>query len=122
MYTKWRLRNLSLEGKITVFKTLAISKIVYLALLTNIPNNTLTEFNEIQNKFLWNNKKCKIKHDTLCNEHKNGGLKNVDINFKVISLKLSWIRRLYDDNHHEWKIIPLNFINNILGKRNYFSF
>ena len=113
----WRLRNLSLEGKITIFKTLAISKIVYLALLTNVPKNTLTELNEIQNKFLWNNKKCKIKHDTLCNEHKNGGLKNVDINFKVISLKLSWIRRLYDDNHHEWKIIPLNFINNILGKK-----
>ena len=28
----WRMRDLSIEGKITVFKTLAISKIVHLAL------------------------------------------------------------------------------------------
>ena len=32
----WRMRNLSIEGKIVVFKTLAISKLVYLALLTVI--------------------------------------------------------------------------------------
>ena len=112
----WRMRNLSLEGKIIVFKSLAISKIVYLALLTNIPNNILVELKDIQNKFLWNDKKCKIKHDTLCNDHKNGGLKNVDIILKVISLKCSWIRRLYDSNHHEWKIIPLSYISTILGK------
>ena len=29
----WRMRNISTEGKIVVFKTLVISKLVYLALL-----------------------------------------------------------------------------------------
>ena len=33
----WRIRNLTLEGRIVLFKTLAISKIVFLALLTKIP-------------------------------------------------------------------------------------
>ena len=33
----WRMRNLALEGKITVFKSLAICKISHLALITNIP-------------------------------------------------------------------------------------
>ena len=33
----WRMRRLSLEGKIVVFKSLAISKIVYLSLLTKCP-------------------------------------------------------------------------------------
>ena len=32
------MKNLSVKGKIVVFKTLAISKLVYLALLTVIPN------------------------------------------------------------------------------------
>ena len=32
------MKNLSTEGKIVVFKTLAISKLAYLALLTVIPN------------------------------------------------------------------------------------
>ena len=83
----WRMRHLSLEGKITIFKSLAISKIVYLALLTIVPKNVIFELKEIQNKFLWSNKKSKIKHSTLCNDYKNGGLKNVDIELKIISLK-----------------------------------
>ena len=48
----WRMRHLSLEGKITIFKSLAISKIVYLALLTIVPKNVIFELKEIQNKFL----------------------------------------------------------------------
>ena len=30
----WRMRNLTLEGKIIIFKTLAISKIIHLASVT----------------------------------------------------------------------------------------
>ena len=107
--------NLFLAGKITIFRSLALSKIIYLALLTIVPKSIIEELNEIQKKLLWSNKKCKIKHGTLCNDHKNGGLKNVDINLKIASLKCSWIRRLYDECHHDWKIIPLNYINNVLG-------
>ena len=44
----WRMKHLSLEGKITIFKSLAISKIVYLALLTLIPNSFLEELKQIQ--------------------------------------------------------------------------
>ena len=33
----WKLINLTLEGKITIFKTLALSKIVYFSLVTEIP-------------------------------------------------------------------------------------
>ena len=73
----WRMRNLSLEGKIIIFKTLAVSKIAYMALITNIPNNTLAELKNLQKNYLWNDKKCEIKHDTLCNDYKNGVLKNV---------------------------------------------
>ena len=42
------MRNLSIEGKIVVFKTLAISKLVYLALLTVIPNHITKEVAKIQ--------------------------------------------------------------------------
>ena len=35
----WRMRNLSIEDKIVVFKTLTISKLVYLVFLTVIPNH-----------------------------------------------------------------------------------
>ena len=83
------MRHLSLEGKIIIFKSLALSKIVYLALLTSVPINIIEELNEIQKKVLWSNKKCKIKHGKLRDDYKNGGLKNLDINLKIVSLKCS---------------------------------
>ena len=56
------------KGKITIFKPLAIQKIVYLALLTTIPNSVIEELKKIQNMFLWGNKNPKIKQDTLYNK------------------------------------------------------
>ena len=109
----WRMRHLSLEDKITIFKSLALSKIVYLALLTIVPKSIIEELNEIQKKFQWSNKKCKIEYSTFSNDYKNGHFKNVDINLKIVSLNSSWICRLYDECHHDWKIIPLNCVNNI---------
>ena len=118
----WRFRYLSLEGKLTIFKSLAISKIVYLALLTIVFKNIMEELNKIQKRFLWLNKKFKIKHGTLCNDYKNGGLKNLDFKLKNVLLKCSWILRLYNEFYHDWKIIPLNYINNALGKKFKFYF
>ena len=37
----WRMRDLTLEGKVSIFKSLAISKIVHLALVTNISVSTI---------------------------------------------------------------------------------
>ena len=108
--------NLFLAGKITIFKSLALSKIVYLALLTIVPKSIIEELNETQKTFLWSNKKRKIKHGTLCNDYKNGGLKNGEINLKIVLLKCLWVHRLYNECHHDWKIFSLNYINNALGK------
>ena len=110
----WRMRRLSLEGKIIVFKSLAISKIVFLSLLTNFPNNIVEELIKIQKNFLWNFTAPKIKHSTTCMDYQNGGLKNVDVFFKIISLQRSWFRRLFDNSFHQWKVIPLFLINTII--------
>ena len=44
----WRMQNLSITCKITVFKTLAISKIVHLALVNIIPNSIILELDKIK--------------------------------------------------------------------------
>ena len=93
-----------------IFKTLAISKIVYLALITNVPKVIVEELQKIQKKFLWQNSRPKIKHKTLSNTFETGGLKNVDINLKVISLQCFWVKKLYDENFHKRKVIPLHLI------------
>ena len=61
-------------------------------------------------KKLWQNLRPKIKHETFSSTFETGGLKNVDINLKVISLQCSWVKKLYDENFHEWKVILLHLI------------
>ena len=50
----WRARNLSLEGKITVFKSLALSKITHLALVKTIPPSIIDQLKKTQKNFIWN--------------------------------------------------------------------
>ena len=106
----------TLEGRIMIFKTLAISKIVCLGLIANVPKVIVKELQKMSKKFLWQNSRPKIKHKTLSNTFETGGLKNVDINLKVISLQWSWVKKLYDENFHEWKIISLHLIRITLGQ------
>ena len=82
------MRNFSI-GKITLLKTLALSKIIHLALVTNLPTATIELLSKIQKEFLWAKNKSKIKHDTLCNDYEDGGLKSVDIFSKTVSLQFS---------------------------------
>ena len=105
----WRMRNITLEGKIIIFKTLALSKIVYLTLITSFSKQLIEEIQRIQKAFIWNNLTPKIKQ-TLGNSFEEGGLKNVDINSKIASLQCSWVKRLYNNKFHEWKLIPLHLI------------
>ena len=49
----WNRRILSLEIRIIIFKTLAISIIVYLAFLTVIPNSLIEGLQRIQKTFIW---------------------------------------------------------------------
>ena len=56
------------EGKITIFKSLAMSKIVHLVMTTKVPNTVIEELKQIQNIFLRNNKKVKIKQSNLRND------------------------------------------------------
>ena len=112
----WNRRIFSLEGKVIIFKTLAISKIVCLAFLTVIPNSLIEELQRIQKTLIWHSSRPKISHKTLCNNFENGGLKHVDISSKIISLQCSWLRKLCDENFHEWKIIPSHLISKYFGK------
>ena len=65
IFKLWKIRSLSIEGKIVISKTLAISRIVCLALLTVIPNHTIDEVAKIQKSFTWDDKSPKIEHETL---------------------------------------------------------
>ena len=81
----WKMRNLTLEGKIVIFKTKAISKVVFQSFITTVPKYVVNKLEKILKDFSWNNSAPKIKHETRCNNYKAGALKNVNqISFKFI--------------------------------------
>ena len=94
----WSIRSLTVPGTIQVFKSLAVPKILYVAGMNLVPIRVIEQIQKIQKKFIWNGKKPKIKHTALINEHQDGGLKDVDIEAKMRSLQLGWVRRLFVDD------------------------
>ena len=110
------MRQLTLEGRITAFKSSAISKVIHLLLIFNSAIIQLILHIKYRKNFLWQGKKAKIKPSTLCNGHKNEGLKNVDLRNKILSIPCSWVKRLFEDNFHDSKVIPLLLIGKHLGQ------
>ena len=49
----WKMINLTLEGKIAIFKTIAISKIAFQSFIATVPKHIINELEEIQKAFLW---------------------------------------------------------------------
>ena len=48
----WRMRNYTLEGKIVIFKTLTLSKIVYLTLITSFSKQLIERMQKIQKNLI----------------------------------------------------------------------
>ena len=107
----WLCRNLSLKGKITVIQSLAIPQLLYTCSALYVPEDTITKVHNILINFLWNNKKAKIKYSTVIGKLEEGGLKMPDFKAKVMSLKMAWIQRLYENSEQAWK----NYLKFISG-------
>ena len=65
----WKIRKLTLEGKIVIFKTIAISTVVFQSFITTVRKYVVNELEKIQKAVLWNNSTPKIKYETLCDEY-----------------------------------------------------
>lgn len=69
----WRMIRLSIEGKIILFKFLAISKIVFRSLLTSVTNYTTEELIKIHEDFVKNFTAPKIKLSATRVDYRNDG-------------------------------------------------
>ena len=84
----WEFRGLTLAGRILVFKSLALSKLLH-ACTMKVPSKfVIDQLNTLHKNFIWNNKRPKIKHSTLIADYCEGGYKDVDIENKIAALKI----------------------------------
>ena len=64
----WRRKNLTLEGKMLIFKTVALSKVTLLAQVIVIPDQIIDPLQQIQKDFLWSFSSPKVAHKTICKD------------------------------------------------------
>jgi hypothetical protein len=100
----WKTRDLSLKGKITILKSLAIPQLLYTTSVIYVPDAFIEKVdNDIVN-FVWNNKPPKVKTSTMIADIEDGGLKMPRFSVMVQSQKILWIKRwlLQDEKTSSW--------------------
>ena len=115
LLSDWKKRLLTPIGKITIIKTFVLPQFIHL--FTSIPSPSkefIKKLNEMFYNFIWDNKPDKIKRKYITQDHKNAGLRMVDLDTFIVSLKLSWIDRIVKSSRKDYIIIfeksmsPLN--------------
>ena len=114
----WQHRKLTLLGKVTVIKTLALPKLIHL--LTSLPNLKQSLFNDLNKLFfnsIWDGKPEKIKRNTLIADFEDGGLKMIHLQQFNAYLKISWIKRFFSNLKGGWEKIMAKNIKYYGGER-----
>lgn len=92
----WSKRYISVPGKITVVKTIMVSKLTHL--FTSLPRpdaKTMKELEILFFNFIWGNKKDRVSRKQLIQDYRLGGLKMVHLESFAKTMKLTWLQRLH---------------------------
>ena len=103
-------------GRATLIKTLGISQLIYSASNLDAPKGIVEIVRTKSFKFLWKNKKDKIKRSGLYQDFDNGGIRMIDFDIMLKALKLTWIPRLLRTlENSNWSIIPRYYFRRMGG-------
>ena len=97
-------RKLTLIGRITIIKSLALSKFVHLSLsLPDPPKELVKELEKCFYGFLWNGGPVRISRRVIIKNMSCGGLRMVQLPAFIKTLKIFWIRRIIKQHeNNEW--------------------
>ena len=119
----WHLRRLTLLGKITVVKPLAISQLIYIMFSLPTCVDIIKEVNNLFFKFIWDGKGDKIKRLILFNEYENGGLKMLDVVTFSKSLKACWLQKYFESTDNaKWKYFLEESLDKLGGNLIFYGF
>ncbi len=118
LLSSWTWRNLTIFGKISVIKSLALPKIVHF--FRSLPNPSEEFFNKLEKlffDFIWDKKPEKIKRTIMFSDLCEGGANMTSIRDFANSLKLFWVKKIIDqNNNNKWKSLFLDQAKKIGGK------
>ena len=94
----WKVRGLSIHGKVTIIKAFSLSKMIYPSSVLPTPPEIIKEFNNLVFQFLWNGKDKVTRRSTYA-PYDSGGIRMVDYENMIKALRLSWLKKIVDDSY-----------------------
>ena len=93
----YKRRKLSLIGRVTVIKCMAISKIIHLiSIIDHFPLNVLQKIEKIFQTFIWDGKTSRIQYEFGTNTLEDGGLALPNLKTLSVALKCTWIQKSFN--------------------------
>jgi len=98
-----------------ILKPLGLSQLIYSSSILNIPEGFANLVKTKLFKFLWKNKRDKIKRSGLYQDLDKGGLRMIDIEIMFKALKLAWIPILLSPGRQNWRTVPNYYLHKLGG-------
>jgi hypothetical protein len=112
----WGQRDLSTLGRITIFKSLAFSKVIYQCNNLTVSEDFIKELNKLAFDFIWHKKPDKVNRTTIIADYDKGGLKMLDVESFVQAQKIMWVKRLLKIGEGSWKAYPKLVLSGLLDE------
>ena len=106
----WNTRGLSLKGRVTILKSLAVPQLLYPMSVLPVPNIVVELVDSMILDFIWCKRRPKIKKDVIVQNIYKGGIKVPSFSSMLEANRISWIKRIIDNSEAKWKCILSEFI------------
>ena len=107
----WAQRQLTWIGRVTVIKTLCISKINYAISTIATPIWFIESAERILQQFLWHNNPPRVKQQVVYNDYEMGGLRMTNLMHFIQAQKINWIKLLLDNKD----TVPFEFVSQFIN-------
>ena len=110
----WKSRKLTMIGRIQVVNSLLIPQLTYLIKVLPIAKDIVKRTEQLLYKFIWEDKREKVKRNTLIRKYEDGGLKVTDLTTHIKTMLSKWVKELLDSSHPQnspWKTIPMHILD-----------
>ena len=109
MMQQWQQRNITPMGRVTVYKSLILSKIIHLLQALPSPKReTITNIERLATNFIWRGKRHEINNQLICASLEQGGLNMFNLSEFDKSLKISWLQKIHTQEP-DWKEFALKY-------------
>ena len=110
----WKVRNLSFQGRTVVTNTLGLSTFLYLGSVCFVPPATIRLINRHVFPFVWSKKREWVRRSALTQPCARGGLGVVDLERKLRSLAILWVKRFLVGSSHPLTYFFRHFLRRML--------